>query len=202
MLDDAVILALLASSSLEVVAAERLANSASIPLSTNGAVVGDILIVICYQQSGTFSVSGTGWTSSTGYSTAGGTYTGAHHFKTISATTDVTTSGSANGFFYCLLRGPQTAALAFGPDDANTASRNVDFPDPDPSGISSVIITAQQAGDDLDPPDGYLDEGYFVGTHNYNLFTLHPAPDGPHTDVLTGIGTGIATTIYGFELRG
>jgi len=179
MFETVVIAALMAAGGLELIAAERLGSGATIPLSTNGAFEGDILIVVTY-QAGSFTVSGSGWTQASGCDTVPGAFVGAHAFKTLTDNTDVTTSGAPNGFFYCVVRGFASAALVVGPSVDLTATRNVAFPTPSATAGGALIITGQQFGADLTAPADWTDEGYFVGTQCYNLFTLDPAPATSH----------------------
>lgn len=116
--------------------------SGTIPVSTSGADVGDLILVISAHESGAISLSGSGWTHSS-YTWDGGTYTGEFWWKVLDAKADITITSADLGVVYVIYRGPTSAAKVASAEGSSPLSTT--FPAPAANCVGQLVIAHQQA---------------------------------------------------------
>lgn len=128
-----------------------LAAATQVPVSTSGAVVGDLLILVC--PYGKVVPGGTGWTIS---SFSWSAYTGTYAYKLLDATTDITLSGLSYSYGWAVYRGVTSAdQVNFIP--AATGAQSHTWPTPHVDCKIQMTACVVQAAADITAAAGFTD---------------------------------------------
>lgn len=177
--------------------------SASIPVSSSGAAVGDLLLVFAPYSGGSLALGGTGWTTFTDTDAQGGAYISLVSWKVITSTADVTVgSGSFQGTAWSIWRGPTMlyrAAFA-------TGASTITVPGPAGNCMGQLLIASDQVGNHAPAtPTGYTSRangatngGSFF---DMSIFSIADAFSGVAT-LTTAFWAGDTTSaLYALELQ-
>jgi hypothetical protein len=168
-------------------------TSGVIPVSSNGAQVGDLVLVYCHYGAGT--PSGAGWTTvNFNYG-----YAASYSWKVLDNLTNITVSGFSQSFMYAIYRGPKVAArVYFGiVDGTTTPPMSVTWPTPDPKARAQMMFMHAQAGSYVGPAAGFADR--MAVSDGIFFLNIHDRLTGAVAGVSTMTG-GLAAN-SGFELR-
>jgi hypothetical protein len=140
-----------------LVVCDILGADVSIPTSTNGARVGDLVIIFSPYPNSGFTPGGSGWTSwSDSY--YGAAYGTVGMWKVLTATTDITMSGNLVGCIYAVWRRASSVSrVAF---NSNVAALAV--PAPAASVKGQMLLVSRQSNNTSAPltPTGYTADAF------------------------------------------
>lgn len=174
----------------------------SIPVSTSGAVIGDILVIYSPYSPTPMTLGGTGWTTFSDVSDYSSSYVCQVSWKVIASTANVTIANEAFGHAWTIWRGPTSVGRA---QFASTAS-TITVPSSPGNCMAQLIIASDQVGTHAPAtPTGYtsLANGAPAGgaVFDISIFSIIDAFSGAAT-LTTAFWSGDKTVgIYALELR-
>lgn len=173
----------------------------SIPVSTSGAQVGDVLLIVVPYKISPVSVSGSGWTQAD-FTWFAGSYTGTWLWKVLDSTSNVTISNDTYGHHYVIWRGGATIAKVAEGDQAGVGtSVSLTWPTPHADCIGQLIMFQHQHSSDPVEPAGYVKRYSTRISGVYYMAGLDDLTPAAGTVTVTNCQSGGNAFILGFELR-
>ena len=183
-----------------LVAAGAVLAANSIPVSTSGAQVGDVIMVV--SPNGTITgLTGTGWAQSN-YSWYGiFNYPASWAWKILDTLADIAVTGDTASTQYAIYRNCTSVARVVG-TDASGPPYSVTWPAPNAACKGQVMMAHMAGAPDLVPPAGWTERYDTVidGTYQ-NLIADRLTGVAAGAVTITG-GSATYTFINGIELRG
>jgi hypothetical protein len=182
------------------VAAGVQASSVSIPVSTSGAQVGDLILYFSPHTGIGPTPGGSGWAIFSNAYNAGG-YTSYVYWKVLSSTADVTVSEGSYGHGYAIYRGPKMAVQnAF-----TSASASITAAAPAANALALLIIGSDDAvNSPATPPTGFAlrSSAHPSGAVTIDILdTLNISAPTGGAKALSGYPTDATSSLIAIELR-
>jgi hypothetical protein len=175
-------------------------SNVSIPVSTSGAQVGDLILFFSPHTGIGPTPGGSGWTIFSNIYNAG-SYAAYVYWKLLSSTADVTVSEGSSGHGYAIYRGPKTAVQnAF-----TSASASITAAAPAANALALLIIGSDDAvNSPATPPTGFAlrSSAHPSGAVTIDILdTLNVSAPTAGAKALSGYPTDATSSLTAIELR-